>query len=232
MPTTDRAFLSPIQGLLLEARNGGAVWGSGLWTAPEVLRYAHERQVTLLRQTNALVSIALVGGDANDPAIPLPIGTTVISLPGDCLRVVRVGWLRNDGPTTSSEIPEVDLIESDWGLQGWAGEGDPPPGYSVGEADSVLNARGDLNRLRLVGSPTTAEGWLEIWYTGLPALLTGAGEELTVPDVCEPALKWSTIEQMLRKVGRAEDQPRGMYAREMYEIGLEATRVLLRSWEP
>jgi hypothetical protein len=233
MPFTDRTVLSQIQGLLLEARNGGAVWGSGLWNSTEVVRYLHDQQVQLLRTTNALVSISLVGDDPNDPSVPLPVASLVVNLPGDCLRVVRVGWLVNDGPATSSEVPEVAQLEADLGYADLSTDelAAAPLGYSVGEAGATLNARTDLNTLRL-SRPTIEEGWLEIWYTGLPALLTGDGELITVPDVMVPGLLWATIESMTRKLGRADDQPAAAYAGEMVDITTEAVRILLRSGQP
>jgi hypothetical protein len=234
LPYTDQSLANLLQGLLLEPRNGGAVWPSGLWTSAEVFHYVQEEQIQLLRRTNLLVSIALVGGDESDPAVPLPVGTQVVSLPGDCLRVVRVGWLTSLAPDTESRpIPEIEQLQQDYGLYGRPADelDDLPEGYSTGERAAATNQAVDPNSLRL-SAPTTTEGWLDVWYTATPALLLGDGEVVTVPDVAVPGLAWATIARMLRKVGHANDLPGAAYADEMSQIATEAIAILLRSFEP
>jgi hypothetical protein len=47
-----------------------------------------------------------------------------------------------------------------------------------------------------------------------------------------PGLLWATIDNMFRKLGRADDQPGAAYATEMVAITTEAVRILLRSGQP
>jgi len=224
--------LSKLQGRLIEPRDGGASWPSELWTPQEVHRYLHEQQVRVLRETGCLISIAWLG-------LTVP-GTTVVDLPEDCLQVVRIGWQRTTD-LKHFEIPPADLFEADMARSGWITESQSfPIAYSIGEADDVPNQRGDLNRLRLIGS-CTDPGIIEVWYVALPAPLADQGNPvldaiaaadiLTVPDVAMPAVLWGTLEQQTAKVARGADQPRASYAREMRTIAIESIQIILRGWE-
>lgn len=227
-------LLSMLQGRLIEPRDGGATWPSGLWLPEEVHRYLHEQQVDVLRRTGCLVSIALL-----DPV--LPATQLVLDLPGDCLAVVRVGWKRvSDGK--HFEIPPADLIEADLVTSDWVTTArEIPLAYSVGEADSALNQRGDLNRIRFIGG-TTSAAIAEVWYIAVPAPLAippdGTEDELasqdllTVPDVGMPAVLWGTLKQQTAKLARGADPSRARYAGEMQELAIEAMRILLRGYEP
>lgn len=208
MSVADQAFLSEIQGTLIEPEDSGVSWASGFWTSAEVVDYMNARQREFLKETFCLVSSATVATVPGPPRHPLP---------QDWVATYDVQWRTPAG--VYKELPRSTSFEADYGDPDWVYESQPVP-------DACSD--GDQGTLLIQIMPIANDsGLLEILYVAVSAILGTAGALFAVPDEFVPALKWGVISDMLSKVGRAHDPSRAAYAETRYQEGVAATQVML-----
>lgn len=211
MAITDQAIFNEIQNSLLETPNSGASYSSGHWTASEVIGYANTRQQEFLKLTGILLTRATLS------TIPQINRHT---LPTAHITTHRVVYLSAAGVYT--EIPRGDGYEADHGAADWPFNGTPVP---------AIYTDGEVPTTQIQTMPAaSAIGVLQVLFVALPAILTGLGVALTVPDEFTPAIKWGIVSDMLGKVGRGQDPARAAWAEAQYQLGVEAAKVMLEGW--
>lgn len=208
MSVTDQAFLSEIQGTLIEPEDNGVAWASGFWTSAEVVDYMNARQREFLKETFCLVSsntLVTVPGPLRHP------------LPQDWVATYDVQWRTAAG--VYKELPRSSSFEADLADPDWIYESQPiPDACSDGDQGTLL--------LQIMPLANDA-GLLEILYVAVSATLGTGGVLFDVPDEFIPAIKWGVISDMLSKVGRAHDPSRAAYAEARYQEGIMAVQVML-----
>lgn len=213
MAITDAAMLSEIQQLLLEqAVDGGVTW-SEFWTAAEVLNAANDAQSQFLKDTAILVKRASINTVPNVLRHPLP---------SDWLLTYSVDYQRADGgffELSRADGMQADLLNPDWQ-------------YNMARTNPQSYTDGELPTLQLQVMPAVdSPGILWVLYLYIGAALSNAGAvNLTVPDEFEPAIRWKTIETLLRKIGRALDIERADYCEVRYQEGVAAAKIMLEGW--
>jgi len=213
LAVTDQALFDEVQAHLLETQNLGVSWSSGHWTASEVIAYANTRQQEFLRMTGIILTRTTIN------TIPQ---VNRHSLPTGHITTHRVVMLSAAGVYT--EIPRGDSYEADHAESTW-------PSTPASDGIPHLYTDGEVPTQQLQVMPASSIiGVLQILYVALPAILTGLGVALGVPDEFVPAIKWGIISDMLGKVGRAQDPARSLWAEAQYQLGVEAAKVMLQGW--
>lgn len=217
MAVTDQEVFSWVQALMIEPRDGGATWPSGLWTVDEVLAIANEAQNEFLKETGLLLSLAQE---------PLAAGAQRVALPDDLVILDSVAF--DDFQGSIRTLQRADGYQADAGFsspaQSW--EVNPLPGrrplaYTVGETPNL--------QIQIM-PPSGVGGMLNYLYVALPTILTGAGVALSVPDEFACPILWRIIEKMLSKIGRGASDERAQYASSWWRMGVAATKVMLQGW--
>lgn len=214
---TDQEILSWIQSLMIEPRDGGATWASGLWTPAEVIGYANEAQDEFLKETGLILTPATQG---------LPAGSLRVPLPTDLVALDSVAF--DDFQGVIRNVPRADGYQADaaFSSRGQAWENNPLPdrrplAYTVGELPS----------LQLQVMPTSGVGGLlHYLYVALGTHLTGLGVSFSVPAMFTPTIQWRIITKMLTKIGRGAADERAKYAESWWRMGVAATKVMLQGW--
>lgn len=207
---TDQSVMTQIQYAVIESPDGGQTWASGLWSEDEVVSYLNQRQNQFLKDTSLQFGIATINATA---------GVSIYDLPNDWINTVRVLWIDEEG--VSVELGRSDTWEADYGMPGWNETDGIPKIFYDGGAPTTLE---------IMPAPTT-DGTLQIHYTPYAALLTGDGELFTVPAEFVTGIKYGALEDMLSKVGRANDPPRAQYCRSRFQLGIEVARLLVGGFD-
>lgn len=214
---TDQEILSWIQALMIEPRDGGATWPSGLWTVDEVLAYANEAQDEFLKETGLVLTPETQALGAGVQRVPLPDDLVILdSVAFDDFQ----GSIRN--------VPRADGFQADAGFASptSAWETNPLPdrrplAYTVGETPN----------LQLQVMPVSGVGgMLHLLYVALGTQLTGLGVTFSVPDEFVCPIQWRIITKMLSKIGRGAADERAQYAESWWRMGVAATKVMLMGW--
>lgn len=207
MSFTDQQVMEEIQYTVIEPPNLGATWPSELWTKAEVVRYSNQNQDRFLKDTHAQVGIANITATQ---------GVDTYALPDDWMATVRMVWLGASGIT--KELMRGDVWEADHGIPTW------------GAVQGVPKIYFDATPLTIFIAPIPNEaGTLQIYYIPTSAQLDGTGEIYTVPDECVPSIKYGILADMFGKVARGHD-PRELYCRGRYQLGIDVTRMLLKGF--
>ena len=212
MSTTDQVLLGQIQDALLEPRDGGQSWPSGLWTREEMLHYCNQRQDSFLWDTFALVGIAAT--------IAVGIGVHRIALPVDWLHTMTVLWRGSDG--TVRELLRGDSFEADMLIPTWESTNAASPlQYHDEETPSGF--------FQIAPAPSVT-GTVELLYIPLGTELNGNGEILVVPDELSHAVKYGAMADALGKDGRGKDPGRAQYCEQRYDLAVQLTEIILQGW--
>ncbi len=203
----DTDLLTEIEFALIE----DPTFTSGLWTIPEILTYANQRQQRFQKGTRVVASWAIV---------PWTPGQPEHDLPTDWIDTLCARW-HAFVDNTWVPIPQSDSFELDHLTPDTALTVNPPQGFRYS----------DLETLRIVLGPApTAPGELEIVYIALAVVLDGTGIPLTIPDVLGPYLKYGILADMLSKEGRGQDLLRARYCEQRWEEGIALASALLDGW--
>jgi hypothetical protein len=202
---TDQEMLSDVQLMVLEPRDNGATWPSGLWTAAEVLAYLNQRQHRFLKETAMVTATGYVS---------FAIGQQQAALPTDWIATIRCTW-RNGTTLVYSPMYDGDSQEADWGRPLWAGTQGTPLTWT--------DAEDPPPQLRITPMPDVA-GRVEMVYVALADICDGTGVPLTVPEAFLPHLRYGILADMFWKQGRAFDPVRAAYAESRYAEGIEVGR--------
>lgn len=205
-------MLSEVQQHLVEPTvDGGATFGSGLWTVTEVIGYFNQRQYRFLKDTQILLTRA---------ALPTTPNVNRQPYPSDWIVTSHASWQATDGSFV--EIPRGDTWEADHAILDWPQNGAQRPALRTDAEVPTL-------QIQLIPAPNVS-GTVWILYVALSTLLSNTGQLFTVPDEFVPAIKWGVIADMLSKVGRAFDPVRAEYAQSRYDEGVEAAKIMLAGW--
>lgn len=207
---TDQTLLEQLQSAVIEPRDGGASWPSGLWTVEEVCADATERQHRILKETQALYTESLIHVLAGEPRV---------SLPPDWIRTIEVVFEGEDG--TISHLQRSDAFEVDHALPTWSTDRGQPQVYMEYDAPTRL--------MQLAPIPRVG-GFLRIHYIATATALTGDGADLDLPDLLAHGVKYGALADMLGKDGRAQDPSRAKYCEDRFRLAIEITQVLLQGW--
>ncbi len=216
---TDTEILSWTQALMIEPRDGGGTWPSGLWTVAEIGAFFNEAQTEFLKETGIILTSGTQGLAAN---------TQRTSLPSDMILMESVafddfqGFIRN--------VPRADGYQADAAFTSpstsWETNPLPdrrPLSYTIGETPSLQIQ---------VMPPAGVGGMLHYLYVAVGAVLAkqGSTENFAVPDEFVHIIQWRVIEKMLSKIGRGAADERAQYAADRWNLGIAATRVRLEGW--
>ena len=201
-------LLSELQGVLIEPEDGGATWPSGLWTAAEVRASFNQRQDEFMRRTQVTLASAQI--------VPA-IGNPLADLPPDWIATAEV--LYDDGATTR-ELPRAEVWQSDRAQPTWQGTAGSPLVYS--------DADGEALQITLQPASSVAST-LQLLYVAIadPYDGTFAQQLLEVPDEAAPTILWGMLEDLLKKLGRAEDLARAAYCNSRWEEGILSWQLAL-----
>jgi hypothetical protein len=210
---TDQDTLNEIQYQLLETPNSGVSWGSGCWTAAEVIQYCNQRQHRFLKETGILYS-----------QLPIQVGAGVseVDLPDVWIATLRASW-RNFTTGQITEVPRSSWWEADHSIPAW-------PSQTAARPQLYMDTEGSQNLKGHLAPPPTAAGELSLICVALAGLLDGTGEIWTVPYDFVPYVKYGVMADMLNKVGRAHDPQRAGYCEARYNEGVEAAKLMLNGW--
>lgn len=207
---TDQDLLTDLQLAVLEPPDGGQSWPSEAWTRDEVLGNLNASIWSLLRDTHLVITRAEIVVLAN---------ATSVALPTDWIATAEAVW--RSAANVRTPLGPVDAFEGDCALPSW----ETTPGTPIGLVDL------DLSTLtaRLIPTPIT-NGTVELLYVARPATVAGAGTTLGVPDDYLSGVKYQTLGQMLRKVGRLTDPERAAYCEGRYRLTVTVAEIILGGW--
>lgn len=206
---TDQDLLTQIQYAMIEDINGGATFSSGLWTPMEVINYLNQRQNRFLKDSQIHIGLSLQSTTE---------GINIYDLPDDWITTVRVIWISPDGATR--ELLRSNSWEADNAIPTWT--------YVEGPVKIYMDVDTAVLTIKLAPLPNE-DGMLQIHYVPLAALLTGAGELITLPAEFASAIKYGAMADMFSKVGRAMDE-RAAYCAQRFELGVEIANMLLKGF--
>jgi len=219
---TDAQILDEIQSVLLEPRDQGATFPSGLWTAAEVLHRLNERTNRFLKQTKLLISVAQLPllPQGGSPVPKVPVGTSVVTLPQDWLLTADLVWRGDDG--TIRSLVRADSFELDHGEPLWPNTYGTP-GYYLDYDSPVLQVK--------IAPPPDVPGTLELLYVAQGEDLDGSGIEINcVAEFTAAASKYGTLADLFGKDGRGKSPERAQYCEQRYVLGQEIAEILLTGW--
>jgi hypothetical protein len=209
----DRDLLSELQLILMEPPDGGDTWPSLIWARDEVLASLNAAIRTLVRDVQLTVART---------EIPVAANALAVSLPLDWLATASLVW-RDNVSHIRTPLGPADSFEADLAVPGW----EATPGLPLGYAD--LDAA--TLTLRLVPTPALA-GVVELLYVRIPpeVVATAPGAPLPLADEFLSGLKYGTLGDLLRKVGRLLDPERAEYCDRRYELTETAASIILGGW--
>lgn len=210
MAFTDQQILNQMQYAMIETPNSGASWGSGFWSAAEVINYLNHRQNRFLNDSYLQIGIANI--DATQ-------GVNTYDLPDDWIITTSVIWIDTDGST--HELIASSVWEADHGIPTWS--------YVQGVPKIYTDVDTPLTTIKIAPLPNAA-GTIQVHFVPTAVLLDGTGELMTLPDEFISAVKYGAMSDMLNKVGRATDPIRAEYCKRRYELGIEIAKMLLKGW--
>ena len=205
----DQDFLSDLQYALLEPPDGGQSWPSEVWTREDVLTQVDAGCRRVVRESQA-ITVYLEQF--------LPPNSLSVTMPSDWLATASLVW-RIFPSEVRTLLLATDAFEADHALPGWEVNLATPIAY----ADLDTNTR----EIRLVPTPDVA-GTLENLYVPVPALVTGNGTPMPVPEELLSAVKYDTIGTLLSGVTRLGDPERAAYCEERVELAIDAVELLLK----
>ena len=208
---TDTEILNQLQDALMEPRNDGATWPSGLWTVSEVLANLNERQNRFLKSTQLQVGLA-------DLTVTAGVGR--YALPDDWLTTVDVYWRTSTGTLTA--LDRADSFEADHGLPTW--------GFTRGTPILYMDEDSPLLQIQIAPIPDV-DGRLLLLYIPQAAPLDGSQELFTVPNEYVHAVgKYGTLADLFGKDGRGANPEKAAYCEGRYRLAEEMARILLNGW--
>lgn len=213
----DQALLTELQFALLEPPDGGQTWPSEIWTRAEVLDAIDSSVQSLLRETHLVVT------RVEQAVTAASLG--IVTLPADWLATAWLVWRTAGGARTP--LGSADTFEADLGEPTW--EDTPGVPYAFADLDAAAQPVSGTLRLRLLPRPA-ADGTLEILYIVRPAVLTGAGAAVPIPDEFLSGVKYGALGWLLRKVGRLNDPERALYCEQRYDLTRTVAEIILGGW--
>lgn len=208
---TDQELLGEIQDTLLEPNDGGLTFPSGLWTRQEVVDAVSDAQNQLLKATQLQIGFA---------AIDVLAGQARVALPEDWLITWNVVWIGDDdGPVR--EVVRASQFEF--------AHAHPLGLVTEGTPEVYFDNDQPLLQLQIAPAPNTG-GTLIVWYVPEgPALGGVLAEPLAVPDEWASTVKYGALADLFGKDGRGRSPERAQYCRGRFDLGIEITRMILRS---
>ena len=205
---TDQDFLAELQYALMEPVDGGQSFPSGVWTRDEVLDAADQGVRRVIRETQAITTF--LEQFITDHSLS-------VGLPADWMGTAALVWRLFPQNTRIPLVP-MDAFEADAARPGW----EVTVGTPIGYVDLDTNTL----ELRLVPTPDVT-GVLENLYVPIPNVITGAGDDMPLPDELLSAVKYDTLQTLLRDMNRLADAERAAYCEERVQIGIIATTMLI-----
>lgn len=200
-------LLDEIQHHLLETPDGGATWGSGLWTASEVVAYLNQRLARFLVETGVIQSRTTVVGVANQE---------IYDLPTDWIETRRVAWAAG---ATTSELPRQDAFVADSWIPTWESITATRPSVYVEDPNISL-------QIRVARKPSQA-GTLDLIGIRQHPTMTNDCSILSLPDEWCVYVKWGVMADMLSKEGEANDPERAALCEARFDEGVNLARLLM-----
>lgn len=202
MATTIAVLLSRIAIDLHEEDN---TFGTGLWTQNEMLRYVEYAEVDFLRRTGVL---------KYDTTVAVVAGTTrIFTKPTRTMQIERMSF---DG-IRLRRVSSWDLERED---SNWRAT-------TTGHTRYWHEDHLPVNQYELDRRPA-AGGNLRIFYDTVPVehadAPAGLTENIVVPDVWEPYIRWEVLSLALGKDGDNQDVERSGYAHRRYLLGVFLAR--------
>lgn len=210
-------ILNQVQDVLIEPRDEGVSFPSGLWEPEEIVNYLNQRQNRFLKATLLQV------GDAT---IDVTAGVGTYPLPQDWLTTVDVYWQTPDGRITP--IERGDSFEADHAIDAWATSRGTPQLYF--DEDSPLLS------IRLAPLPHI-NGRLLLLYIPQAAPIVTEGEhvndQLTIPaEYVHAVCKYGVLADAFGKDGRGASPEKAQYCAGRFQLGVEMAGILLQGWTP
>lgn len=200
-----------IQRHMLEDPNGGASWGSGLWTVSEVVNYLNHRVSNFLMETCII---------QDHRTIAVVAGTDTYDLPADWILLKRVAFRPTGG--TMSELPRLDTWTADNSVTTWDG--------TAGTVAAYVEVPNPSLQIRLYPVPASA-GTVDIIGVANPAALTNDCSIIPLPDEWAVYVKWGVMADMFAKEGEANDPDRAAFCESRYGEGILLARLYLGTEE-
>ena len=194
---------------MIEPPNGGASWPSDLWTRDEVIDYLNERLDAFVKATHLKVAI-------EDIAIVPNTGR--YSLPADWIATVRVYYTPDSGQKKA--LGKSSGWEADHGIPTWPTAATPK---------LYMDAETPTLTIQIAPTPNT-DGDIEVIYIANNTQITADGATLPYADEFCYIVKYGILADMFSKVGRAHDPARAAYCQQRFDLGVEATRILLQGF--
>lgn len=205
----DQDLLEQIQYTMIEPPTGGVSWPSGLWTPEEVYDYLNERLDAFVKATHIKIAI--------DDITIIP-NTGRYSLPADWIATVRAYYEPQVG--TNKALVRSSGWEADHGIPTWPSQATPK---------LYMDAETPTLTIQLAPTPDT-DGTLEVIYIANNPQITADGATLPFADEFCTFVKYGVMADMFSKVGRAHDPIRAEYCQQRFDLGIEATRILLNGF--
>jgi len=201
----DMEFLNDLQWLLIEVQDGGVTWGSGLWTAEEVLASVNRVQSEFLRRTEI---------DASWAILSVTAGVGDVTVPQDYILTSEAIFAATSAAVpTSTPLARSDEWELDRALITWEETPAAPLVYGDGISDDLLQLT--------LGPTPSVDGILYLLYVACgEEILNDGTSEFTVPDEAVVTIMWGVLADLLDKVGRGEDMSRAQYCHSRFEEGI------------
>lgn len=208
---TDQDAANLIQDTLMEPRDNGADYPSGLWSPDEVWAAMNERQNRFLKASLFQVGTA---------SIPVTAGVSRYALPQDWLTTIAVVWRGQNGYVRALE--RSDSFEADHGMPTWETTRGTPLLY--------FDEDQPLLQIALAPLPERA-GTLDLIYVGQGPTLTGQGELLMLPaEYAHAVAKYGTLADLFGKDGRGANPEKAAYCELRYQMAEQMSQILLNGF--
>jgi hypothetical protein len=188
-------------------------FGTGLWTQNEMLRYVEYAEIDFLRRTGIL---------KYDTTVAVVAGTTrLFTKPTRTMQIERMSF--NGVRLRRQTSWDLEREDANWRAT--------PNGRARYWHEDHL----PVNQFELDRRPA-AGGNLRIFYDTVPVehadAPAGIAENIAVPDVWEPYIRWEVLSLALGKDGDNQDMERSDYAHRRYLLGVFlAKRMVIGSME-
>lgn len=203
---TDTAFLSALQRYVLEPADGGASWGTGLWTRDEVLTAVNETQRAFLARTRLHRGFYELAFDAAQPSVE--VGEEILGIThADVFYDGR--WT----PLPAHSRADLDLALPKWNLQ-------------QGRPKAYLEYEYSTTSVTLAPIPALP-GRLHLIVLPTPQLITGSNDPLTLDEPWIPFLFAGSLARMFGRPGRAFDAGRRDTFQAVYDLGVTLASALV-----
>lgn len=212
---SDTELLNRIIYHLLENGNADAngTLLTSMFTISEIVTTMNTRQQRFLKDTACILTRA-------SQAVTPQVGR--YALPPDWIYTRRITYQPFQGTITA--LTRTDAYALDHGLPDWQQNFDAPTTYNDGSDLPTLT-------IEIAKAPQNA-GNMTLLEVVQPAILTGAGVLLSIPDEFESAILWGTLADLLSSEGEGCDNERASYCETRYSICVDMTLALIMGQAP